>query len=203
MKTEASERCRSCGESCFRLYNVIRRGPAEEQLAKEVASHLALLEDRFRAQGLDAGRGARRCPPRVRRRRTGERTAARRALVRLARRCAGATCAMRCARSSTTPGFTLVAVLHARPRHRRGHHHLQRHPQRPARSVAVSRLRSPRERLGQGPADRARRAAVFAAGRIPRLPGRRSTPSRMSSARAGVGMLLSGPERSEFLRACG
>ncbi len=36
----------------LRLYNVIRRGPAERQLSNEIASHLALLEDRFRAQGL-------------------------------------------------------------------------------------------------------------------------------------------------------
>ena len=36
----------------LRLHNVIRRGPAEEQLAREVGSHLALLEDRFRATGM-------------------------------------------------------------------------------------------------------------------------------------------------------
>ena len=46
----------------LRLYNVIRRGPAEQQLSKEIASHLALLEDRFRGQGLapDAARAAAR-----------------------------------------------------------------------------------------------------------------------------------------------
>ncbi len=36
----------------LRLSNVFRRGGAEEQLAREVTSHLALLEERFRAQGL-------------------------------------------------------------------------------------------------------------------------------------------------------
>ena len=38
----------------FRLSNVFRPGRAERQLAREVASHLALLEERFRGQGLTA-----------------------------------------------------------------------------------------------------------------------------------------------------
>ena len=36
----------------LRLYNAVSPGRAERQLADEIASHLALLEDRFRAQGL-------------------------------------------------------------------------------------------------------------------------------------------------------
>ena len=36
----------------LRLVNVFRPGRAERQLSREVASHLALLEERFRAQGL-------------------------------------------------------------------------------------------------------------------------------------------------------
>lgn len=46
----------------LRLYNVVRRGPAEQQLAREVASHLALLEDGFRARGMtpDEARAAAR-----------------------------------------------------------------------------------------------------------------------------------------------
>ena len=35
-----------------RLLNTVRPAPAEEQLAKELNSHLALLEERYRAQGL-------------------------------------------------------------------------------------------------------------------------------------------------------
>ena len=38
----------------LRLNNVLRGDGAERQLAREVASHLALLEERFRAQGLTA-----------------------------------------------------------------------------------------------------------------------------------------------------
>ena len=36
----------------LRLYNAIRPAPSNEQLDREVASHLALLEDRYRARGL-------------------------------------------------------------------------------------------------------------------------------------------------------
>ncbi len=36
----------------LRLLNTVRAAPAEEQLAKELDSHLALLEERYRAQGL-------------------------------------------------------------------------------------------------------------------------------------------------------
>ena len=36
----------------LRLYHIARRDPAEAELSREIASHLTLLEDRFRAQGL-------------------------------------------------------------------------------------------------------------------------------------------------------
>ena len=37
----------------LRLYHVIRREPAERELSREICSHLALLEERYRAQGLE------------------------------------------------------------------------------------------------------------------------------------------------------
>ena len=36
----------------LRLYNVIRPGRTEADLAREIASHLALLEDDFRRRGM-------------------------------------------------------------------------------------------------------------------------------------------------------
>src|SRR5215208_1797730 len=47
----------------FRLHNVIRPGRAEHDLAREITSHLALLEDEFRRRGMspdDARFAARR-----------------------------------------------------------------------------------------------------------------------------------------------
>jgi len=38
----------------LRLYHVFRRGPAEEQLAREMAAHLALIEEDYRRRGLNA-----------------------------------------------------------------------------------------------------------------------------------------------------
>ena len=37
-----------------RLYNVLRPGSAEPDLAREVASHLSLLEDEFQRRGFSA-----------------------------------------------------------------------------------------------------------------------------------------------------
>jgi putative ABC transport system permease protein len=47
----------------LRLWNVVRPGPAERELEREIAAHLALLEEEFRARGLsaaDASAAARR-----------------------------------------------------------------------------------------------------------------------------------------------
>ena len=48
------ERCRLSGGSCLRLRDFLRPGRAEPDLAREVASHLALLEDEFVRRGLGA-----------------------------------------------------------------------------------------------------------------------------------------------------
>ena len=46
----------------LRLYNVIRPGPAERQLANEIDAHLALLEDRLRAHRVSRRTRRARCP---------------------------------------------------------------------------------------------------------------------------------------------
>jgi hypothetical protein len=39
----------------LRLWNVVRSGAAERELEREIAAHLALLEEEFRRQGMSAG----------------------------------------------------------------------------------------------------------------------------------------------------
>jgi hypothetical protein len=65
-----------------RLRNLLRNRPAEEELSREIASHLALLEDEFRRQGMapdEAHRrqyaaGSRRNPAKGDQRSTGARS---------------------------------------------------------------------------------------------------------------------------------
>ena len=94
----------------LRIYNAIRPGRAERQLAREVSAHLAMLEESFLARGLtpaDARAEARRAFGGIEQARLVQRDArsfvwledARRDLQYAARTLAGA------------PGFTGVAVL--------------------------------------------------------------------------------------------
>ena len=101
---------RALRQLLLRLDNFVRPGRAEQQLAREVASHLALLEERFRAQGLtpeEARAAARRAFGGVEQAKELQRDArsflwledARRDLIYAVRTL------------SAAPGFTVVAVL--------------------------------------------------------------------------------------------
>ena len=68
-----------------RLLNVFRRTDADRELDREVASHLALLEEEHRRRGYDARRSPPGGPARDGQRRAGEGHPSRRAIVRVAR----------------------------------------------------------------------------------------------------------------------
>ena len=94
-----------------RLFHVVRPGAAEPDLARELASHLTLLEDEFRRRGLtpdDARLAGEAC---ARRRRAGEGTPSRRTLACAGWTMRGGTCTTPCGRSRRAPGFTAVAIL--------------------------------------------------------------------------------------------
>src|SRR5262245_28171121 len=94
----------------LRLLNVFRRAPAEHELDREVASHLALLEDEHRRRGLtpDAARlAARRAMGSVALAKDLHRDA--RSFVRLEDLGRDFRHAVRTLRRA--PGFTLIAVF--------------------------------------------------------------------------------------------
>jgi putative ABC transport system permease protein len=94
----------------LRLFNVVRPGRAERQLAREVASHLALLEDGFRERGLpedEARLAARRAFHGIEQAKEMQRDARSFGWVEDARR--DVLYAARTLRR--TPGFSSVAIL--------------------------------------------------------------------------------------------
>ena len=72
----------------LRLLSSFRSSRAERELAREIRSHLQLLEDQVHREGHGRGGGALRRPAGIRRRRAGEGTSARSPDVPVARRLA-------------------------------------------------------------------------------------------------------------------
>ncbi len=127
-----------------RIVSAVRHDRAEDDLAREVASHLALLEEQFRNAWHDAGCGAPGGAPRLRRRRAGEGTPSRCAGIPLDRAMRSRDVSVWRAQLRAQPGIQRGRGRHARPRHRRGHHHLRRSVRDRAPPAVVRRSRSHR-----------------------------------------------------------